>query len=197
MVKTRLLLWGLALGLLTLLVVGCDDDDKPCPTCPEPNPAVVAALNYVDAHQAELGLRDEVDQMVSYRVQEDRYGFTHVRCHQFYKGVRVEGGELIVHLDTALEVSRVTDGIIRDVQVDVISAISALTAARVASEDFASGVYHVKQEGGAEKVVYRWLDTDHLCWVMTLQAVDGFDVREYYIDAHSGDIVRWRSLVIE
>jgi Zn-dependent metalloprotease len=197
MMKTRLLLWGLALSAVTLLYFGCDDDDKPCSTCPEPNPAVVAALDYIDAHQAELGLRDEVDQMIPYRVQEDQFGFTHVRCHQFYKGVRVEGGELIVHLDTALEVTRVTDGIIRDVQVDVIPAISAWAAARIAREDFESDGLHVKQEGSTEKVVYRWLDTDHLCWVMTFRAVDGFDAREYYIDAHSGEIVRWRSLIIE
>ena len=197
MIKTRLLPWGLSLGLLTLLAVGCDEDDKPCTTCPETDPAVVATLDYIDAHRDDLSLRDEVDEMIPYRVQEDNLGLTHVRCHQYYKGVRVEGGELIAHLSAALEVSRVTDGIFRDVQVDVIPAISAWTAAKIARQDFESGGLHVKQEESTEKVVYRWLDTDHLCWVMTFRAVDGFDAREYYVDAHSGAVVRWRSLIIE
>ncbi|MCX6835497.1 MAG: hypothetical protein NTW07_10255, partial [candidate division Zixibacteria bacterium] len=129
--KTRLLLWGVTLSAIALLSFGCDDD-KPCATCPHPNPAVVVALNYIDAHRAELGLRDQVDQLIPYRVNEDDLGMTHVRCYQYYKGVRVEGGELIVHLSADLEVSSVSDGIIHDVEVDIRPTITAWAASRIA-----------------------------------------------------------------
>jgi len=194
--KTGMLLWGLALGLLTLLVIGCDDD-KPCATCSEPDPAVVAALDYIDSHRAELGLRDEVDQLIPYRVQKDELGMTHVRCYQYYQGVRVDGGELIVHLSADLEVIHVSNGVFRDVQVDVEAAISCWTAARIAKDDFHADGHHSRQQGAAEKVVFRWIDTDHLCWFIVLLDIDGFDGREYYVDAHSGAIVHWRSLIIE
>ena len=194
--NTRLFLWGLVCGLLTLLAVGCDDDDKPCATCPETNPAVVAALDYIDSHRAELGLRDEVDQMIPYRVQEDDLGMTHVRCYQYYKGVRVEGGELIVHLSATLEVRSISDGIIRDVLVDVKPNVSALQAARFAQDHFWIDGYRTRLEGAIEKVVFRWLDIDHLCWVMVFHATDGIEIREYFVDAHSCEIVYWRSLII-
>jgi Zn-dependent metalloprotease len=195
--KTKLFPWGLALGFLTLLAIGCDDDDDhPCVACPEPNPAIVAALDYVEAHRAESGLRDEVDQVSPYRVQEDELGMTHVRCHQLYKGVRVEGGELIVHLDAALEVFGVSNGILQNVEVNVGPVNPDWTAARAARDDFQADGFLVEQEGRAEKVVFRWFDGDHLCWVIVLHAIDGVDRRKYFVDAQSGEIVHWRTLVI-
>lgn len=194
--KTKLLLWGLTLSILVSLISGCNDD-KPCVTCPEPDPAVVAALGYIDANRADLGLRDGVDEVIPYRVQEDDLGMTHVRCYQYYKGVRVEGGELIVHLSAALEVSSVSGAVVCDVQVDTRPIISTRAAARIAKEDFESDGYLVRQGSDVERFVFRWVDTDHLCWVMVFRAIDGIDIREYYVDAHSGAIVHWRSLIIE
>ncbi len=195
--KTRLLLRGIALALTAFLAVGCGDDDKPCATCPEPDPAVVAALDYIDTHRAELGLRDEVDQVKPYRVLKDGLGMTHVRCYQYYKGVRVEGGELIVHLSATLEVQHVSNGIIHDVQVDVVPTVSALQAARFAQDHFWIDGYRTRLEGAIEKVVFRWLDIDHLCWVMVFRSTGGVEIREYFVDAHSCEIVYWRSLIIE
>ena len=194
--RIRLVAWGMMLSLVALLWAGCDDDRKPCVACPEPDPAIVVALNYIDGHRAELGLREEVDQMVSYRVLKDDMGMTHVRFYQYYKGVRVEGGELIVHLSAALEVTRVSGEVVRDVQVDTNVTISAGTAARIAQEDFQSDGFHVIQEGLIETIVIRWNDIDHLCWTMVFNATDAIDIRQYFVDAHSGEIVYWRSLII-
>lgn len=194
--RIKLVAWGMALVLAALLTAGCDDDRKPCVACPEPDPAIVVALDYIDSHRVELGLREEVDQMIPYRVQKDDLGMTHVRCYQHYKGVRVEGGELIVHLSATLEVRSVSGEVVRDVQVDIKVDVSALTAAHIAAEDFRSDGYTVSQDDGIEKIVLRWLDIDHLCWTMVFHATDGIDIREYFVDAHSGEIVYWRSLII-
>ena len=194
--KARQCLWGLALGALALLMSGCDDDGEPCPNCSKPDPAVVAALAYVDAHRAELGLREEVDQVAPYRVQEDDLGMTHVRCHQFYKGVRVSGGEIIVHLNAALEVVNVSSGIFHDVDVDVKPVITGWTAAHTARDDFRADGFRVEQREQIEKVIFRWFDGDHLCWSIVLRAIAGVDKREYFVDAHTGEIIHWRSWVI-
>lgn len=42
----------------------------------------------------------EVGQNVEFRLQEettDKYGITHLRFHQYYNGIKVEGAEYLVH----------------------------------------------------------------------------------------------------
>ena len=193
---SKLFPWGLAFGLLALMVVGCDDDNHPCATCPRSDPAEAAALDYIETHRAELGLRDEVDEVVPYRVQEDDLGMIHVRCHQFYKGVRVWGGEMIVHLNAALEVVHVSNGMFLNVVVDVKPVISRWTAGQTARNHFHDDGYLVERGGVIESVVFRWLGGDYLCWSVVLRAMGGVDKREYFVDAHTGEIIYWRSSII-
>lgn len=196
--KTRLI-GSAGLCLLSLLyVTGCsDDDNRPaCPTCPETKSPAPAALACVDNQREDLGLRFPMDEIRAYQVQVDFLGYTHVKCYQYYRSVRVYGGGLIVHLDDDLECYHMSGSLIRNVCVYVRPALTSQDALSIASDDFANKGYRGELDEPVELVVYRWLDIDHLCWRFVLQATNGFQVIEYFIDARNGEIVRWRSLII-
>jgi len=198
-VKTRLI-GSAGLFLLSILfVTGCSDDDDrpPCTTCPEIKSPVPAALACVDSLREDLGIRFPMDEVRPYQVQVDFLGYTHVRCYQYYRSVRVYGGILIVHLDDDLEYHHVSGDLILNVRVCVRPVVPSQDALRIASDDFAVRGYHGELDEPGELVVYRWLDVDHLCWRFVLQATNGFEVTEYFIDARNGEIVRWRSLIID
>jgi len=197
-VKTSLIGSAGFLLLSLLFVAGCSDDDNrpPCPTCPETKSPAPAALACVDNLREDLGLRFPMDEIRPYQVQVDFLGYTHVRCYQYYRSVRVYGGGLIVHLDDDLECHHLSGGLILNVYVHVRPVVMSQDALSIASVDFADKGYHGELREPGELVVYRWLDIDHLCWRFVLQATNGFEVIEYFIDARNGEIVRWRSLII-
>jgi len=183
--------------LSVLFVIGCSDDNRPpCTTCPETKSPVPAALACVDSLREDLGLRFPMDEIRPYQVQLDFLGYTHVRCHQYYRNVRVYGGGLIVHLDEDLECHHMTGGLILNVHVYVRPVVTSQDALGVASAHFDGVGYHGELDEPGELVVYRWLDIDHLCWRFVLHATNGFEVFEYFIDARNGEGVRWRSLII-
>jgi Zn-dependent metalloprotease len=197
MINSRLLARGLLLIAVTLLLSACGDDDeqRPCVLCPGDDAAITATLNYIGSHRAELGLRDQIDRLIPYRVSRDELGMTHVRCYQFYILVRVESGELIVHLNSDLQVASVTNAVIPGVSVDINPDISEREARHIARADFEADGLRVTLQKHGELLVFIWNEVQHLCWATEVDG-DLIHAREYFIDAHSGEIVHWRDLVI-
>lgn len=185
-----------ALLAIVAVATGCNDKTADCPSCPQQDLALVAATRYIEDHRTELGLRDNRDQMKVYRVSHDALNMSHVRFYQHFLGVQVDGGELIVHLDSLLEVVSVSGETIRDVTIDIMAHISASEASNMASVDFAASGHAAEQEGSALLEILRVEAIDHLCWVMILHAADGLDRLEYFVDAHDGAIVYRRDLVV-
>ncbi|MBK7939630.1 MAG: M4 family metallopeptidase [Lewinellaceae bacterium] len=56
----------------------------------------ITAADLLRLHKQDLGLGEQ-DELVLYRTDHDGLGFTHYRYRQYHQGIKVEGGELLVH----------------------------------------------------------------------------------------------------
>ncbi|MDR3670827.1 MAG: M4 family metallopeptidase [Holophaga sp.] len=102
----------LALALPCSFLRGADDH-------PEPDPGAARdVLQRLLDRRAELGLREADDFKVK-DVAADPNGALHVRLQQRYRGLRVWGGEAIVHLDAKGAEQPMTDALVRGIQVEV------------------------------------------------------------------------------
>jgi len=187
----------LALLLTTALVSCSQDENNPTdPVGSTIDPAETAALQYVAAHMDELQLREGIDGVKVYRIQTDRYGDTHVRMDQTYYGVRVQSASGICHLDADLQPTGFTSGLIIGVETDIHNDISATTATAKALADFAASGYVDHDVSTPELVVMRTGTGDFLCWSLVVRSQTQLGAREYFVDAHTGEIVTWLDLVI-
>ena len=66
------------------------------------------------------------------RVEEDQESNIHTHVQQLYRGVRVFGGEAIVHLDRDGQSPSITDDLLRDVQVNTKPTLRAAEAVKIA-----------------------------------------------------------------
>ncbi|MFQ5500191.1 MAG: hypothetical protein ACE5FH_11025 [Candidatus Zixiibacteriota bacterium] len=190
---------AITLAACVLLLSACSREGPSpgCLTCPEEHPAAIAARTYIEGHLADFDLRDQFDEMLITTVDEDQIGWTHVRFDQHYLGVHVIQGELIVHLDTALVVQSVSGATVPGIDLDVSFQVSSETALATALDDFSNEAPDGEKVGYGELVVYRLQVVDHLCWRYEIRSATQLAAREYFVSAHSGEIVYSRSLVIE
>ena len=163
-----------------------------CTTCPEENPAEIAALEYVDDHRAELQLRDHsIDHLVIVRSIGDHLGMSHVVMDQYYRGVRVDGGVFVVHFNSDLSVSSVNGRIVPGIDVDVNPEIPLSVAQSNAldeAEDRAL-VEMVLGDGDSELTVFRLNEFDHLVWNVIIRSNVITFARNYLVDAHTGEVL--------
>ena len=84
----------------------------------EPDPGPAAILQRLLERRAELGL-GEADGFIIKDTEADPDGSFHVRCQQRYRGLRVWGGEAIVHLDPKGAEGPMTDALVRGIRLEV------------------------------------------------------------------------------
>src|SRR5918993_2018888 len=106
------------------------------------------------------------------------------RTDQFVRGVRVFGGDVARQLAGGQTVS-VFGTIYDDLAVDTTPSVSELEARRRVEE--AAGVRLGPSRAGELLVLPREDGTASLTW--RLRAATGADLREYFVDAHSGAII--------
>ena len=71
------------------------------------------------------GIRDAAKEFTAARVESDSLGFRHVRLPQIHRGVRVVGGELLVHFDGAGRVYEVNGPYLAGLELDVAAQVTA------------------------------------------------------------------------
>lgn len=132
-------------------------------------------------------------EFAAYRVDADDLGFHHVRLRQAAGGLRVVGGELIVHFDRSGQPYQVNGRYIPDAFVDPAPAIDAATAVVAAQRDLAA---MAKPSGSVlgtpELVVYARDATPALAYEMTLVYADSpweAGCWRYWINAQDGTVV--------
>jgi Zn-dependent metalloprotease len=195
----RLLLPGSALLILLVLCLSCSDRNEPeklCGTCPEIDPAYAAAFEYIEDNREQIGLRPDIDELMPYRSGTDQLGMTHIRFYQHYRGVRVIGGEIIIHLDTDLKVIRHNGLLVEGIDINHRPQLTSDTALSVAQQHFESLGFTGSRESGGGLMVLRVQDTDYLCWNLVMRDNDNRDIIEYFIDANNAGVVQWRSMII-
>jgi Zn-dependent metalloprotease len=132
---------------------------------------------------ARFGVR--IDELVVTSVEPDQLGMTHVRYAQQRGGLRVVGGDLVVHVG-ADGVVRSANGTVRDALPSASAVIDGDVAAGIAMGSAQPGV-----EPRASELVYVIATRDdqaYLAWEVELGAGDAL-LDRVYVDAQSGEIV--------
>jgi Zn-dependent metalloprotease len=93
------------------------------------HPMAQAARAELAARMAQLGLDGNHD--FAFKNAHDEADGSHIRLNQLYKGVRVFGGEAIVHLKNG-EFTEITDALVRDLNLSEVPSIDAAEALAVA-----------------------------------------------------------------
>lgn len=157
--------------------------------------AAQAALAHLDASRGKMGLEDGTGFVVR-GVAADNLGQTHVRAVQFFNGVKVFGGEAIVHL-RGDEVLSVTDDLQRGARVQTQPRLQATDAVAIAHDLLAPlGSYSV--EPTAELVAFRSDNGRYsLAYHVHAELENNFEIRheDFMVHAGSGQLLdRWNSL---
>ncbi|MFH1969563.1 MAG: hypothetical protein ABIJ53_04505, partial [Verrucomicrobiota bacterium] len=145
--------------------------------------AVLARLS------AAYRINNAAHEFAVYRLDTDTKGFHHARLRQMAGGLRVIGGELIVHFDRSGQPYQVNGRYIPDVVVDPAPAIDVAAAVVAAQRDLAA---MDKPSGSVlgtpELVVYARDGTPTLAYEITLVYEDtqaGAGCWRYWIDAQT------------
>lgn len=172
-----------------------------CPTCPVYNPAIIAAVEYIEQHKSEFGLRDQLDEMLFNDLQEEQLGMIQVLLQQHYRPQQndrrafVVGGQLYVHVNPNLTVNSVSGNIISGITIDTKYQIESREAAATAMNDFiADGGVDLSIHWGVTLSVLREQNSDYLCWAIEIRSKTQVAAREYFIDAVTGDIITYFSV---
>ena len=182
----------LPLGLLATLVACADAPLTPQasldadPTAERMDDA--GALEAADALlQANAKLSDGVDGLVLLETEVDAQGLSHVRYQQVEGRHDVVGGELILHLYPNGTLFRVTDDLVRHLDVDLDPTHAATDAVRVALDVQPVGMVQ-EADAEAQLVVARIDGQDHLAWRVALRQVDAqgaLSMPVVFVDAHT------------
>lgn len=92
------------------------------------------AMQQLRASSASLGLTGD-SSFVSQRVGTDDFGNLHVHVRQTYKGVPVWGGDAILHTDAENQPLKMTDKLVRGLDLAVAPALESSEALAIASRD--------------------------------------------------------------
>ena len=188
------------LGLaLCTVATACNTSsmDGPSPGATDVSVSALGATSMnVAAEQSLRHLRESygiagVDEIWAERVNSDFLGMTHTRVMQTVDGVRVLGGEAIVHHAPEGDVVAVTDNLVRDITVDTQPVFGRERSIDMAVQAFGRG-HALTQAPEAELVVLRHEGVDYLTWRVQLWQLDGSEESSmpiYFIDAHTREIV--------
>ena len=127
--------------------------------------------------------------LVATRVQRDDIGMTHVRYAQHKNGLRVVGGDLVVHLASNGKV-RSVNGTVRDTDLSATPTLTPLHAADTARATTTPG----ESDAGPAELVYviNGAGSIHLAWEVEVKARKEMIRDIVYVDAHSGQVVHRR-----
>lgn len=127
------------------------------------------------------------------RVSVDRLGCHHVRMNQFYAGLRVVGGELIVHFDKSGRSYEVNGSYVPEVKLATVPTIAGSNAVAAAQADLAvQGLPQGVAAGSPELVVLARRGPARLAYELTLTYGTGSTMPgrwRYWMDAGSGAVL--------
>lgn len=91
-----------------------------------------AADRFISENLGAIGLSDPSSELVAIPSATDELGMSHIRYEQKHLGVPVLGGEMVLHVNAAGEITFVTMGLADGLPSSVIPSISGTSASRIA-----------------------------------------------------------------
>jgi Zn-dependent metalloprotease len=135
------------------------------------------------------------DPAIELRVIRDGSHGEAIRLQQYKDGAKVEEGVLRVSFDNHWELHEIR-GRLQPVTISTTPTISQETAKEIMVNDLQkdnkSSIPKVYEQ---ELVIHSFQDSVYLAWYFTASVTPFGDSREYYIDAHNGKIIDFRSTI--
>jgi Zn-dependent metalloprotease len=151
-----------------------------------------SGLEHLRATASQKAIDGPNDLVVS-GAHVDRQAMAHTRVQQFFRGVRVFGGEAIAHLNPDGTVFGETDDLVAGVNVDPTPRVTAADAIRIATADYGCSRCLTAAPTADLWILRDEAGLDHLVFRVQMRRIDGspqtaMPVR--FVDAHGGYVVR-------
>ena len=163
---------------------------------------VRACYQYLEQIKPAMGVNNPEQEFMPETLWEDDLGFTHVRMQQYYQGLEVFGGEVLLHGTNGMitrfngtyyptpAVSDLEPEIREQQAVDIaIQDVSAETVYTELSDAIKSFYNYTGPE--ARLVIYHYdrdLDSERLAWHISLRP-NVLDWYQYFVDAKTGEVI--------
>ncbi|HYV48166.1 MAG TPA: M4 family metallopeptidase, partial [Myxococcaceae bacterium] len=150
---------------------------------------------YLTQALREKGNTDPADSFEDKRLVSDELSQVHLHVRQTHGGVPVWGGEAIIHMDRAGQITGVTDDFVTRVNVRAQSLRPQVTSqAAIARAMKLSKItaHDLSVPAAAEQWIYRTDAGDRLAWKVTLTRTDGTTntgIPVLLIDAETGSVL--------
>ncbi|MBK7091751.1 MAG: M4 family metallopeptidase [bacterium] len=146
------------------------------------------AIQFLEKHRGAFRIENPAQEIVLLREDTDLTGMRHLRLDQYYRGLKVIGGEMVAHF-TANGVMRSLNGHTEaDLNLDVTPAIAANAATDFAIQDLKS-FFGAGNPAEPELVIFPWEGTTYLCYRLFIYSDTPMGRWEYFVDAKTGAVV--------
>ena len=123
--------------------------------------------------------------------EADRLGFHHVRLEQMYQGLRVFGGDVVVHFNKKGDAYQVNGHFAPTADLDVEPTVAAVDALSVAQKDLAGLNRNSFEVTAAPTLaIYAFESAPALAWQMTLSQTNAPARWRYWVDAKTKEVLR-------
>jgi len=149
------------------------------------------ALAVLDNLSGIMGIRTAAQEFTAMAPEADALGYQHVRATQMFQGLKVFGGQLLVHFNRDGKAYQVNGRYVPDINVDVIPQITPDDAMHLAAEDLAAlGKGSVTIKAPPELVVFAWNTAPRLAYALTLTCDPAVEnIWRFWIDAQDGTVL--------
>lgn len=158
-----------------------------------PNDFAANAVAVMDRLTKVFAIRDASAEFAPLKITADKIGGCHVRLNQVYGGLRVVGGQVIVHFDRAGRAYQVNGRYIPDIEIETAALLDEASVVRAAQQDLAAmGKPAGRLKGSVELVVYARNVAPVLAYEFRLGNEAGAaapEVWRYWINAGDGAVL--------
>jgi Zn-dependent metalloprotease len=152
------------------------------------------AVAVLDNLSGVMAVRYAAHEFKAQKATGDHLGFHHVRIMQLHQGLKVVGGDLIVHFNAADDPYQVNGSYVPGIEVDLVPQIDAAAAEQIAIKNLSTLDEELDHVAGApELVVFARDRAPVLAYELALTSTPSGNqapgLWRYWIDAVTGEVV--------
>ena len=159
-----------------------------------------AALEYLNSIKVALRIDDPANEFEVVKIETDALGMTHIRMQQVFMGIKVEGGELILHTDLNNRIAMAAGRFYPTPNMDNVLPLLNADASEVVAMNEVKNETVIKALTDKEKLILQSSETEaelvifhknndvhseQLAWHVTVRP-NFMERWEYHIDAKTG-----------
>ncbi len=145
-------------------------------------------IEFLERHRGAFRIENPSQEIVLRKIDDDLNGMRHLRLDQYYRGLKVIGGELVAHFSPQGVLRQVNGHTEADLELDVTPAIAANTASEAAIQDLKS-FFGTGKPADPELVIFPWEGTTYLSYRLFIYSDTPMGRWEYFVDAKTGAII--------